>query len=195
MAGNYVTFENSDGALPQSVRADLGTGNVDRGTQRVTLASDGFFPTLFNNIYTALTQSIRVEEIDPISQHYVAETLIDVTDTADATYDLYTDQAGYGKSGWQIDLNCGLGTVTATIWGTMQDDGTAPAGCAFQDITMDLVGVANLQAVAGAAADMWVDDTGATGLYKYIRIRVIAATGGAGAQLADIAIYHKRMYA
>jgi hypothetical protein len=189
-----VIFQNTDGAQPEFPRADLGTGNVGRATQRVTLASDGFFPTLFNNIYTALTQSIRVEEIDPISQHYVAETLADVTDQADATYDYYVDMAGYTRGGFQIDLSWGLGTVTATCWMTLQDDGTAPAACAYQDVTNDLFGVVNLQAAAGAVADMWLDDAGAMASAKYVRIRIIAATGGAAAQLGDWTIYHKRLY-
>ena len=171
-----------------------GTGIVTAGVQRVTLASDGFFVTLFTNIYTALTQSIRTEEIDPVSQHYVAETLIDVTDTADATYDLYIDMAGYAKGGFQIALDCGLGTTTATAWMSIQDDGTAPAACAYQDVTNDFFGVASLVSAAAPAADMWLDDTGAMAADKYMRIRVIANTGGAGAQLADIAIYHKRLF-
>ncbi len=155
---------------------------VEVGTGRLILAG-----------YTALTTSTRVEEIDPISQHYVAETLADVTDQADATYHYYVDMAGYRQAGFQIDLSCGLGTVTATCRATMQDDGTAPAACAYQDVTNDLFGVASLIAAAGTASDMWVADTGAA-CFKYMDIQIVAATGGAGAQLGDWTIYHKRLY-
>lgn len=191
---DYVNFENTDGALPAKMRADLGTGNVARGTQRVTLASDGFFVTLFNNIYTALTQSIRTEEIDPLHQAFVSEVLADVTNQADATYDYYVDMDGYSKAGFQLDLSCGLGTVTATVWGSMLSDGTVPAACPFQDMTNDVFGVAQLQAAAGAAADMWIDNDGVLGLCKYVRVRIVAATGGVGAQLGDWQILHKRMF-
>ena len=191
MSGEYVTFDQGAAATPQGVRAVTGTGIVTTGTQRVTLASDGFFVTLFTNIYTALTQSIRTEEIDPISQHYVAETLAAVVNGPDATTYYYTDHAGYSRAGWQLDLDCVAGTVTATVEGTLQDDGTAPAACAYQDVTNDLFGVASLVSAAAPAADTWIDDTGATGLYKYLRIVIVANTGAAS---GDWAIYHKRMF-
>ena len=153
---------------------------VEVGTGRVILAG-----------YTALTQSTRTEEIDPISQHYVAETLADVTNGADATYDYYVDMAGYSRGGFQLALDCAALTVTATCWMTLQDDGTAPAACAYQDVTNDLFGVASLIAAAAPAADMWLDDSGALASAKYARIRIVAATGG---NTGDWTIYHKRLY-
>lgn len=165
---------------------------VDAGGTYYTLLTDSNGQLQLAN-FTALTLSNRVEEIDPLSQHYVAETLANVTDAADATYDYYVDMAGFRQAAFQLYLNCGLGTVTATCWGTVQDDGTAPAACNYLDVTNDLFGVASLVAAAGAATDMWVADTGAAG-FKYMRIRIIANTGGAGAQLGDWYIYHKRLY-
>jgi len=44
---------------------------------------------------------------------------------------------------------------------------------------------------AAPATDVWVDDTGASGLFKYIRIVIVANTGAA---TGDWLIDHKRMY-
>lgn len=165
-------------------------GGVDAGGTYHVLLTDANGQLQLAN-FTALTLSNRVEEIDPISQHYVAETLADVTDQADATYDYYVDMSGYSRLGFQLDLSCGLGTVTATVWATLQDDGTAPGACGYIDVTNAWFGVANLQAAAGTASAYWNQIDIAA---KYVRVRIVAATGGAGAQLGDWTIYHKRLY-
>lgn len=186
----------TDDGHPPAVKQGTGrlivAAGVDAAGNYLTLLTDASGRLILAN-HTALTLSNRVEEIDPISQHYVAETLADVTDQADATYDYYVDMAGYRQAGFQLSLNCGLGTVTATCWMTQQDDGTAPAACAYQDVTNDLFGVVSLVSAAAAVSDMWVADTGVAPA-KYLRIRIVAATGGAGAQLGDWTIYHKRLY-
>ena len=48
MGDTYLTFDQGTTAVPRGVRASTGTGAVDTGTQRVTLASGGFFTNLFN---------------------------------------------------------------------------------------------------------------------------------------------------
>jgi hypothetical protein len=198
VSGQGRELLTTDDAHPPAVKQGTGrlivAAGVDAGGTYHTLLTDANGQLQLAN-FTALTLSNRTEEIDPISQHYVSETLAEVTDQADATYDYYIDMAGFGKSGLQLDLSCGLGTVTATFWITLRDDGTAPAACNYQNVTNDLFGVPSLVAAAGAAADMWIDDTGATGAAKYIRVRIVAATGGAGAQLGDWTLLHKRWYA
>ena len=180
----------TDDATPRAAtgRLIVAAGVTGAGTY-VTLLTDASGQLQLAN-FTALTLSNRVEEIDPISQHYVAETLADVTNGADATYDYYVDMAGYRQAIFQLALDCAAITVTATCWGTVQDDGTAPAACAYQDVTNDLFGVASLVAAAAPIEDIWAADTGAAG-FKYMRIRIVAATGGA---TGDWTIYHKRLY-
>ena len=180
----------TDDATPRAAtgRLIVAAGVTGAGTY-VTLLTDASGQLQLAN-FTALTLSNRVEEIDPISQHYVAETLADVTNGADATYDYYVDMAGYSRAGFQLALDCVALTVTATCWTTLQDDGTAPAGCLYENSTNDLFGVASLIAAAGPAADTWIADVG-LGPVKYVRIRIIAATGGA---TGDWTIYHKRLY-
>jgi len=166
-------------------------GGVDSGGTYHVLLTDVNGQLQLSN-FTVLTVSNRVEEIDPISQHYVAETLADVTNGTDGgPYLYYVDMAGYSRGGFQIELDCAAGTVTAICEMTLQDDGTAPAACAYQDVTLDLFGVASLISAAAPAVDMWLDDTGALASAKYVRISITPATGG---NTGDWTIYHKRLY-
>jgi hypothetical protein len=92
----------------------------------------------------------------------------------DNTYDYYIDRrAGHRASGFQFQLDPGSGTVTCTIAATMQDDGTAPAACTYTDVTTALVGAATI------TASRVVFNENLLGIARYIRIRVVAATGGA----------------
>jgi hypothetical protein len=116
-------------------------------------------------------------------------TLVDVTDETDSTIYYYVDFDGYKFAGFQIDLGCLAGTVTATLEASMQDDGTAQASCAYQDVTNDLFGVANLQAAAGTASDMWVIDTPFP--TKFLRVKIVYATG---ANSGDATIYFRGIY-
>jgi hypothetical protein len=68
-----------------------------------------------------------------------------------------------------------------------QDDGTAAASCTYRDITNDTFGVAST-----TASTTWIDDSGVLGLFKFARVKVVAATGGAND--GDWTIYHKRLY-
>lgn len=140
--------------------------------------------------WTAITNSNRTEEIDPISTHYVSERLAEVTNGADATYQYYTDMADYQHWGLQLILDCVAGTVTATVEATCLDDGTAPAACPYEDVTNAWFGVANLQAAAGAASAIWLAEH-VPGACKYVRVVIVANTGAA---TGDWALYHKRLY-
>jgi len=141
---------------------------------------------------------------DPSSdswQHYIVNpehawtqqaTLADVTNGTDNNpggvyYYVDFDQYRYGAL--QLALDCAAGTVTATVEATAQDDGTAQVSCAYEDVTNDLFGVASLVAAAGAASDMWVIDTPFP--VKYIRVKIVAATGG---NTGDWTLYWRGVY-
>jgi hypothetical protein len=145
---------------------------------------------IIEDMRTLATQSLRTEEINPIDQRD-AVNVVDVTNGTDATYLYYYDLDGYRKAGFQFALDCAAGTVTVTIEGTVMDDGTAPASCTYIDITNDTFGVASLVAAAGAASDLWIDNSEKLSLFKYVRIRVVAATGG---NTGDWRIDYKALY-
>ena len=128
-----------------------------------------------------------VLEANPLSTHNVSETLAAVTNGADATYYYYLDMDGFRKSGLQIAvISGGSGTCTITLEGTIQDDGTAPASCTYQDIS-SIFGAINW-----TTTSIVVDDSGATGPMKYVRAKVVAATGAADD--ADWTLYAKKLY-
>jgi hypothetical protein len=144
--------------------------------------------------YVWASNSIRVGEVDPLDQKYVSSTLADVTNGADATFYYYSDMAGFSKASWGFVLDCDAVTVTATIEGTNLDDGTAPGSIAaaeWHDLTNEIAGVVSLVSAAAPASDLWIDNAGVSGLCKYIRIKIVAATG---ATTGDWKITEKKMY-
>jgi hypothetical protein len=137
--------------------------------------------------YDSSTGTTKVTEQDPLSQHYDSATLADVTNGTDGTYYYYVDMNGYRKLGLQLELSGGSGTVTVTVEGTIQDDGTAQASCTYQDITNDTFGQANF-----TATDMLIDNGEKLAAFHFVRVKVVAATGGAND--ADWTIYSKKLY-
>ena len=167
-------------------------GGRARSSQITAVASNDRTDAIFNLYgeqvmagYTWATQSNRVEEIDPLSQQFVTETLAAVTNGTDATYYYYFDMNGFKYFALQSTLNGGSGTVTLTAEATIQNDGTAPASCTYVDVTNDLFGVAST-----TASDMWVADE--VNAFKYVRVKVVASTGGAND--GDWTIYLKKLY-
>jgi hypothetical protein len=138
--------------------------------------------------YSSPTDSTQTINLNPESENYVTETLADVTNGDDGTYNYYLDMNGYKELGAQLILDGGTGSVFVTLKGTIQDDGTAPESCVYQDIS-SLYGETN-----------WTDDSvlvdgdKIAGQFKYINFEVIADTGSPAANDADWTIYTKRLY-
>jgi hypothetical protein len=110
------------------------------------------------------------------------ETLADVENGANGTYDYYIDMTGRRKCGLQLELT---GTLTVKIYGTEQADGTVPASCTYQDITNAAFGAASF-----TATSMLIDNAEKLGCMHYVHVEVVAAGGGTD----DWTIYHKRLY-
>ena len=127
----------------------------------------------------------KVQEQAPIYDHYQGETLADETNGTDGTYYYYLDWASYRYGGLQFVLNGGSGSVTVTVEATLQDDGTDPASCSYEDVTNDLFGVASF-----TASDMAIISNPVP--FKYLRIKVVASTGGAND--ADWTVYSRRAF-
>ena len=168
-------------------------GMLDARSSQITPVSSGDAVRPTANIngeqviagYTWATQSIRTEEIDPISEKYVTETLATVTNGADATYYYYADMNGFKNFALQNTLNQGSGTVEATVEASLQDDGTAPASCTYIDITSGLTGY-----TAGTVSAIWNATT--VRPYKYVRVKIVADTDAADD--GDWTIYFKKLY-
>ena len=189
MGGN-VAHDAVDAGNPVSI------GGIAKSAQQVAVAAADRVKAVFNLFgelvvagYDWAANAIRTKEIDPISQHYVGETLLDLTNIAQTTTAYaYLDMAGYRGFSIQGETSGATPTdvLTVTIEGTNQDDGTAPASCAYQDVTNALFGVAS-----------WVDtdffavaDTLQS--FKYIRVKYVTSTGGGND--CDLTVYSKKTY-
>ena len=170
-----------------------------------TAVADGDAARLVVNLYGELVEAgyswisdaKKMLEQDPVSEHHGSITLCDVTDYAETasphTEYYYLDMDGYGDVAFQLSLDSDNGTVTATIECTVQDDGTAPASCTYEGVTNDVFGVASLVSAAAPATDLWVANNGALGACKYVRAKVVYATGNANDD-GDATIWAKYLY-
>jgi len=138
-----------------------------------------------SDAYDSGTGSDKVYNINPLNELHFEETLADVTNGTDGTYYYYVDMDGAKHFSAQLELSGGSGTCTVTVEATNQDDGTAAASCAYQDVTNGLFGAASY-----TASDFLIADTAMS--FKYIRYKVVAST--AAANDADWTIYHKKQY-
>ena len=181
--GMAVAVQTFRGKPLEVVSEAINTALADAYAYLVTVVDT------ISDVYTALTQSIRTEEINPANQWYINED-INVANGADATFDYYYDFDSYSKGGFQLALDCDAGTVTATCWMSIEDN-PAPAAAAYQDVTNDAFGVVSLISAAAPAEDIWIDDAGIFGSARWVRIRIVAATG---ATTGDWRIDHKRLW-
>lgn len=141
----------------------------------------------YDAAHTYPTQSNRTEEIDPANQWYEYSTLVTVTNGTDGTYYYYIPMASYMRLDMQLILSGGSGTVTVTTEASIQNDGTAPASLSYLDVTNMAYGAASFTASA-----MLVDNTQFFGAFSYVRVKVVAATGGSND--GDWTIYMKKTW-
>lgn len=118
---------------------------------------------------------------------YYVFTPIAVTNGTDGTYYYYYEMNGYKQLGIQLIIGAGSGSVTATVEGTMQDDGTAQASCTYKDVTNALYGAASF-----TASNVLFDTNTKCGNFKYLRVKIVANTGGAGD--GDWTIFAKKLF-
>lgn len=128
--------------------------------------------------YDAVLGAWKTAEQAGSDTKHVETTLADENPGTDGTHYYYLDMDGFSGFGCQLSLNGGSGTVTVTVEGTMQDDGTVQASCTYQDITISLTGSSSIVAPSATPVnDMIIDNGNITGYMKYVRIKVVAASG------------------
>lgn len=108
---------------------------------------------------------------------------IPATTALNQEYVEYLDMAGesgYDSGSLQIEWTAGAGggTLDLKLYGTLQDDGTAAASCAYQDITTALFGVASITGDA-----MTLDGDNVMGNVKFIKISATIANKDASTAL------------
>jgi len=135
------------------------------------------------------TNTLNAAESNPISMHYEGGTLCDLSSIAANTTDYagYIDMAGKRTLGLHIITGgtAPTDTITVTIEATIQDDGTAPASCEYEDVTNDWFGVASL-----------VDDNAlwiSTNIpVKYVRVKYVTSNDGGDDQ--SLKVFYKTLY-
>lgn len=136
--------------------------------------------------HTYATQSNRTEEIDPANQWYEYSTLTAVTNGTDGTYYYYIPMASFTRLDMQLVLSGGSGTITITVEGSIQADGTAPASLSYLDVTNQAYGSASF-----TSSIMLVDNSWFFEAMNYVRVKVVAASG---ANDADWTIFIKKTW-
>ena len=128
--------------------------------------------------HTVASDSNRVEEIDPASMWYLPEEPFDGSALliGDSPIYAYVDMTGFKYLSIQGIIGEGTtpNTFTATIEGTLQDDGTAPASCVYEDIT-DYITRDNAADLVYTAAGTFliIGDTPLP--FKYIRVKAVTS--------------------
>ena len=104
----------------------------------------------------------------------VGETLANVTagSASDGTYEYYVDMHNFRFLTLQFDWTPGSGSVTLTVEGTTQDDGTQPENCSYQDITNEFFGVSS-----DSGDTVYVFEEPVT--LKYIKLKVAVSSSDA----------------
>jgi hypothetical protein len=130
-------------------------------------ANDSFrsIETLLYNINTILQDTIAENSV----------LVASVVNQATGTYNYYIDMSGYRRLGVQLYLPTFTDGSTIKVYGTMQNDGTVAASCAYADITVPAFGESSFTDTA-----FLLDDLGTCGLFHYINIRVVIGAGGGG---------------
>lgn len=131
----------------------------------------------------ALDKATNAQRVSEINKHLKeSQTLDEITDGTDGTYNYYIDMEEMDRFAVQLILDGGSGTVTVKIYATVQDDGTAADSCSYEDFTYILSGVSSFTADA-----IIVDNASVCSSVKYVKVEVVASTGGSND--ADWTIY------
>jgi hypothetical protein len=205
----YVMLTDEDGSDSPIVAEDAAISAANGGTVGVTvmaesrtfqksaMSASADAVRLVANEYGELapatmnwtTRASSVTESSPIYARHIEETLVAVTNqTTNTTAYAYLDMDGYKYFSLQGETSDATPTdvLTVTVEATNQDDGTAVASCAWQDVTNALFGVAS-----------WIDTDffavcNQPVSFKYIRVKYVTSNGGGND--ADLTVYAKRVF-
>ncbi len=188
--GGNTAHDAVDAGNPVSI------GGIAKSAQQAAVAAADRVKAVFNLFgeqvmagYTWATNSLRTEEIDPLDQKYVGETLIDENNIAQTTTAYgYIDMAGVKYLSIQAETSGTTPTdvLTVTLEASTQDDGTSPASCDYQDVTSALTGSASF-----VDTDFYaLIDTVLP--VKYLRVKYTTSTDGGND--CDLTVYTKKLY-
>jgi hypothetical protein len=132
----------------------------------------------------------RVIDVEDLSDKISPE--VDTrTGLGNGTDYFYYDMAGFKRWGVQLEITRPTdGTITFTVEGSLNDDGTAASSCTYDDYTSKF-GAASFPVTATGTLSL-IDDKGCMGLCKYVRVKYVI-TGSTSGNIGITA--HKRSVA
>jgi len=132
-----------------------------------------------NPAVDSVSGAMRNFDTNPVTQQAFTNPVINVSSfTGDETQ--YIDMAGSRRDAMQIVLS---GTATIKVYGTLQDDGTAPADCEYDDITSDVFGDASY-----TASGIHFDTVGKLACCKYVKVEAASCTS------ATLKVFIRKLY-
>jgi hypothetical protein len=107
------------------------------------------------------------------------------TNGAGTTYDYYFSPIAHGKFALHFILDGGVDGgsdtgITLTIFGTLQNDGTAKESCVYEDFSVPFLGATSYNQANGTNGTVYINDSAGTGQqFTWMRLRlVISANTG-----------------
>lgn len=171
------------------VHMEISSGTVTK-SGGADFSANGVYELGFNGQdkgYLPAFNANQVSAVNPAWSRSAYETVVDVTNETDGTNNYYLDMDGFKRLDMQLIIGAGSGSMTVTVEGTIQDDGTAASSCTYVDVTNAAYGAASF-----TASNVLNDAAEYMGGFKYVKIKSVSSTGGAND--ADLTVYAKRCY-
>ena len=139
--------------------ANLMMGAVARAVQDAALGnteSTHLVTNLYRELITAAfdwaSQADRTEEQDPLDTRHVSDTLAATNIDANTVFDFYLDMDGYKDLTIQLATwTPGGGTIAIEVEFSNENNGTAPAACTYDNVSLRRYGATPILAAVGYA--------------------------------------------
>lgn len=175
---------------------DVATDSVSEGDiGAVRMSADRLLYIKDISVYDSSSGGNKTTETSPLYNHVVGDTATVLTNIAQTTTGyIYIDLDTYRGGSIQF-ITSGTtptDTLTITLEGSNQDDGTAQASCSYADVTLDLAGVASWVDVNEDSKSNWIHFLDTNIALKYLRIKYVTSTGGGND--ADLTVYPRKNF-
>jgi hypothetical protein len=157
-------------------RLDGGDGSGGAGGGAIAVSGGGGGGGAAGAAYDPVIDALRTAEQAGPETVLTGETLFDISNVADSTYEYYVEHDGRDTFAMDLLLTPGGGgTITVTLEAAYQDDGTAIAARTYTDVTT----VAFPPTVSWTVSTIIIDNVGVLRDAKSLKWKVvIAGTGG-----------------
>lgn len=146
--------------------------------------------TWVRNAYNSVSDYFRVVELNPLNEQNISFVQVSITNETNATVPRYIDVKNYSVVKIHFVKVGGTDTVTLTVEGSCQDDGTALSILTYEDITQ--YGCTPL--TTGTAASSYTSDVVLEVLVKGLSALKVQTVSSGGANDGDYKLYVRGAY-